>query len=311
MPKKSLLALAAVIAAVAGALVLTAGPGGTSAAAPLDSQEQQFLDLLNQYRQQNSLGTVTIDTRLQDAADWMSNDMGVNDYFSHTDSLGRDPFQRMAAFGYNYNTWKGENIAAGYGTAASVFDAWKNSSGHNANMLNANYKVVGIGRIQVPGSPYGTYWTNDFGGYLAPGTPAPTPPPTPAPTPPPTPAPTSDADADGFTYAVETHLGTNPNDPCGNPNSGLPGSPSNAWPADLSASSPNRVDVTDVATFVVPVRRFDTSPGHPAYNRRWDLVPGRGVLANDINASDLNAVVAAAPAMFAFERAFNGPSCTP
>jgi hypothetical protein len=180
-------------------------------------------------------------------------------------------------------------------------------------MLNANYKVVGIGRIQVPGSPYGTYWTNDFGGYLAPGTPSPIPSaaPTPAPTPPPTPAPTSDADADGFTFATETHLGTNPTDPCGNPNSGLPGSPSDAWPADLNAASTNRVDVMDVATFVAPVRRFDTSPGDPGYNRRWDLVPGRGVLAKDINASDVNAVVAAAPAMFGFERAFNGPSCTP
>ena len=39
-------------------------------------------------------------------------------YFSHTDSLGRDPWTRMCYFGYCYNTWKGENIAAGYVTAA-------------------------------------------------------------------------------------------------------------------------------------------------------------------------------------------------
>ena len=77
--------------------------------------------------------------------------MGANNYFSHTDSLGRDPFQRMAAFGYNYNTWKGENLAAGADTAQGAFNLWKNSPGHNANMLNANFKVIGIARVYSAG----------------------------------------------------------------------------------------------------------------------------------------------------------------
>ncbi len=76
----------------------------------------------------------------------MSQDMGANNYFSHTDSQGRDPFARMAAFGYNYNTWKGENLAAGTESAQAAFDMWRNSSGHNANMLNGNFTVIGIGR---------------------------------------------------------------------------------------------------------------------------------------------------------------------
>ena len=304
MPKRPLLAIMAATAVVAGVIAMTAAPGGTTASAPLDAEEQAFLNLLNQYRQQNGLGTLTVDPNLQNAAEWMSTDMGVNNYFSHTDSLGRDPFQRMNAFGYTYNTWKGENIAAGTSSAQIVFDLWKGSSGHNANMLNPNYKVVGIARDDTPGSGYGWYWTNDFGGYQAP-TPAPTASPSPSP------APNSDADGDGYTYAVEMHIGTDPNDPCGNPNPALPGSPSSAWPADLSAASPNKVDVVDLATFVTPYRRFDTSPGDPGYNRRWDLVPGRGVLAEDINITDLNAVIASAPPMFAYQRVFNGPTCTP
>src|SRR3970040_1534619 len=62
-------------------------------------------------------------------------------------------------------------------------------------MLNANFKVIGIGRVYTGGSTYGWYWTTDFGGQgPAPPPPAPTtppPPPPPAPTEPP-PEPTQE-----------------------------------------------------------------------------------------------------------------------
>jgi uncharacterized protein YkwD len=155
------------------ALILAAGIAGfyssarpITAATTLTADEQAFANLINSYRQANGLGTLSIDPSLEDAARWMSQDMGAKNYFSHTDSLGRDPFQRMVAFGYNYNTWEGENIAAGYSTAQAVFDAWKASAGHNANMLNPNYKVMGIAMVYTAGSSYGWYWTNDFGGFV-------------------------------------------------------------------------------------------------------------------------------------------------
>jgi hypothetical protein len=148
-------------------------------AATLDSEEQAFVTLINNYRQQNGLQPLKISDKLESAAEWMSADMAMKNYFSHTDSLGRDPFQRMTAYGYTYNTYKGENIAAGNNTASATFTQWKNSSGHNANMLNTNYKVMGIARATAAGSTYGWYWTNDFGGYDdggAPPTPDTTPP---------------------------------------------------------------------------------------------------------------------------------------
>jgi hypothetical protein len=146
-------------------------------AATLDADEQAFVTLINNYRQQSGRVPLKISDKLQTAAEWMSGDMGAKGYFSHTDSLGRDPFQRMTAFGYTYSTTKGENIAAGNSTAADTFTQWKNSSGHNANMLNANYRVMGIGRAYVAGSPYRYYWTNDFGGYDDSGSTADTTPP--------------------------------------------------------------------------------------------------------------------------------------
>lgn len=152
----------------------------------LDAEEQAFLTLINNYRQQNGLTPLQASVSLTTAAKWMSGDMAQKNYFSHTDSLGRDPFTRMRAYGYNYNTYMGENIAAGYSDAANTFNQWKNSSGHNANMLNPNYKVIGIGRVANASSTYRYYWTTDFGGYVdqvisTGGNPTPTPTPTPPP----------------------------------------------------------------------------------------------------------------------------------
>ena len=87
--------------------------------------------------------------------------MSVNNYFSHTSQNGDSPWDRMAAAGYDYNTFKGENIAKGYSTAQSVFDGWRNSEGHNENMLSSNFNAIGIGYVSN-----GHYWTTDFGGIV-------------------------------------------------------------------------------------------------------------------------------------------------
>lgn len=148
---------------------------GTSSAA-LDSEEAAFLALINQYRVANGLGALAISNSLNEAAAWMARDMGVNRYFDHKDSLGRDPTQRGAACGYGSGV--GENIAAGtaWATAQAVFDAWKASPGHNANMLTSFYVVIGIARENVPGSPYGWYWATSFGTVADASPPLPPPP---------------------------------------------------------------------------------------------------------------------------------------
>ncbi len=183
------------IAITISLLGLTAAP--SSPAHALDAEEQAFLGLINNYRAQNGLGALSFHSALNDASRWMSDDMATKNYFSHTDSLGRDPFARMNAFGYSFNTWKGENLAAGVDSAQAAFDLWKGSPGHNTNMLNGNFKAIGIARSYGPSSSFGWYWTTDFGGQTEgnpPPPPPPPPPPTPAPTPvpapPPTPAPT-------------------------------------------------------------------------------------------------------------------------
>ena len=103
----------------------------------------------------------------------MANDLIANNYFSHTDSLGRDPGTRMASFGYPASNGWGENIAAGFNDASDTLNQWinacdANASGtctyaHRVNMLEPYYKVMGIARAYSPTSTYGWYWVNDFG----------------------------------------------------------------------------------------------------------------------------------------------------
>ena len=103
----------AVLAAVLIAVSLAGDLGrGATASVQLDADEQAFVVLLNDYRAQNGLGPLSIDSSIQSAAEWMSTDMGENDYFSHTDSLGGLPWDRMWDFGYCYHLCEGENIAS-------------------------------------------------------------------------------------------------------------------------------------------------------------------------------------------------------
>ncbi len=136
------------------------------AQSPLDAEEETMQRLINEYRAQNGLQQLKISLALTRAADWMSGDMAAKNYFSHTDSQGRDPFVRMSAFGYNYQTARGENLAAGYADAVHTFNQWKTSPGHNAAMLNGKYAVVGISRVYNANSTYKYYWTTDFGAYV-------------------------------------------------------------------------------------------------------------------------------------------------
>jgi uncharacterized protein (TIGR03437 family) len=80
--------------------------------------------------------------------------------------LGRSAFARIISFGYVSNALWGENIAAGNSTASGTFNQWKNSPAHNQNMLNPNYKVIGIGRGFGASSNFRWYWTTDFGSYV-------------------------------------------------------------------------------------------------------------------------------------------------
>ena len=126
-----------------------------------------FITLINQHRANNGLGPLKTCVTLNRSAQGHSEDMRDQNYFSHTGLNGSTMVTRSCDACYApacpLSTAMGENIAAGNSTASATFTQWKNSAGHNMNMLSASYTVMGIGRA-TGGGQYGFYWTNVFGG---------------------------------------------------------------------------------------------------------------------------------------------------
>jgi uncharacterized protein YkwD len=116
-------------------------------------QEARFVVLLNMYRASQDKASVAVSKAGTEAARWHGADMIAKNYFDHFEPDGRSPFARMAFFGY---PGTGENIAWGSAVAETIFCLWKNSPGHNANMLSDNYQTIGIGLTD-------THWSNGFG----------------------------------------------------------------------------------------------------------------------------------------------------
>lgn len=151
-------------------LFFVLGPAGTVWAQSYDSEEQQFLELINQYRQQNGLDPLLLSSPLSVASERHSEDMGAYGFFSHTTQassyypVGANHVVRIAQEGYDYNTYTAENLAYGQTSAQEVFEAWRTSPEHNVNMLG-DYAVIGIGLVWTNGTPY---WTTDFGAYVDP-----------------------------------------------------------------------------------------------------------------------------------------------
>ncbi len=118
--------------------------------------EHEVIRLVNEIRTENRLKPLTANWELSRIARYKSEDMSNNRYFSHTSPTYGTPFQMIRAFGLSYRS-AGENIAYGQRTPAAAVNAWMNSSGHRANILNASYTQIGVGYCAS-----GNYWTQMF-----------------------------------------------------------------------------------------------------------------------------------------------------
>lgn len=118
--------------------------------------EQEVIRLVNEIRVENGLKALTYDWELSRVARFKSQDMKDNKYFAHNSPVYGTPFQMMRSFGISFRS-AGENIAKGYATPQAVVNGWMNSSGHRANILNANYTHIGVGYVSG-----GSYWTQMF-----------------------------------------------------------------------------------------------------------------------------------------------------
>lgn len=99
-----------------------------------------------------------VDTGLQKVAKEKAKDLVNNNYFAHNSPTYGSPFDMMKSFGVSYKT-AGENLA-GNSTAPKAVNAWMNSEGHRANILNGSFNYTGIGVVESP--KYGRVYVQMF-----------------------------------------------------------------------------------------------------------------------------------------------------
>ncbi len=137
----------------------TGGSGGTTnSTTSMNSDEKEVFDLINKQRTNNGLQALKIDNEVQKVARIKAQDMVDNNYFAHESPTYGTPFQMLKSFKISYKT-AGENIAANSSNSGAV-NAWMNSSGHKANILNSGYNYTGIG--VVSSKKYGKMYVQMF-----------------------------------------------------------------------------------------------------------------------------------------------------
>ncbi len=134
-----------------------APPPSTKAAARVaSSTTEQVISLVNDERAQAGCKALAEESHLTTAAQDYSDDMSARNFFAHTNPEGVTFDQRIKVAGYSKPG--AENIAKGQTSAAQVMDAWMNSEGHRANILNCSLTKIGVGFTKA-----GNYWVQDFG----------------------------------------------------------------------------------------------------------------------------------------------------
>lgn len=131
--------------------------------------------LVNRERAAHGIAPLSVNGKLNRAAQGHSEDMVAQDYFSHYGPSGDTPTSRLRAAGYIYSSnigyEVGENIAWGtlsLSTPKAIVEAWMHSPGHRENILDPHYRETGMGVVAaLPRSDgdgqSGAMYTQDFG----------------------------------------------------------------------------------------------------------------------------------------------------
>jgi uncharacterized protein YkwD len=106
--------------------------------------EYQLFDLTNAARVKHGLSVLQWETPLRQTARDHSEDMAVNNYFSHTGLDGRSPFERMEQDGITFRI-AGENLAAGQPSSIFAHQGLMNSLGHRENILKDEFNHLAVG----------------------------------------------------------------------------------------------------------------------------------------------------------------------
>lgn len=114
----------------------------------VSQEEQETIDLVNHYREQNGLEFLKPLTELQEIARLKAEDIITHEYFSHTSPNLGTPFEMLKQNGVKYKI-AGENLA-GNTTPERAVEAWINSPSHRENMLEEKFQYMGICVMESP-----------------------------------------------------------------------------------------------------------------------------------------------------------------
>ena len=143
------------LAGCADTPILGASVAEHHATDPVVVDEGKAAAWVSAYRASHSLTPVTVDPALQRVAQAQASAMASANLLSHEVDgplprrLGHIGRERRAAV---------ENVSAGYATMDAALGGWQRSPAHNANLLFAPMRRVGIAAAAAPGTRYKTFW---------------------------------------------------------------------------------------------------------------------------------------------------------
>lgn len=131
------------------------------------------VELTNEQRANNAAPQLVRSSVLDAAATLKAQDMAKNSYFSHDSPTGVTPWHWFAEAGYTF-AHAGENLAVYFTDSSEVVDAWMKSPSHRANIVDSDYREIGIGVARGTYKGYDTiYVVQLFGTPAMPPAPAP------------------------------------------------------------------------------------------------------------------------------------------
>jgi uncharacterized protein YkwD len=109
----------------------------------LQAEANRVYTFTNSLRSDSGIATLRQSNRLARSADAKANDMVSNSYFSHTGPSGHTLSYFLRQANYPYLV-AGENLAMGFVDAKAVMAGWKESPTHQANLVDKDFKELGV-----------------------------------------------------------------------------------------------------------------------------------------------------------------------
>ena len=112
------------------------------------TDEQEFINLINNEREKNNLSPLEIDEDLQNVARLKAEDLVKNNYFSHTSPTFGTLYEMLDDNAIRYKI-ASENIA-GNSSISGAVNALMNSEAHKKNILSNEFNYTGVGVVTSP-----------------------------------------------------------------------------------------------------------------------------------------------------------------